>query len=315
MAGKVWVRFAFFLCYIIVLDCALSNVSEPLSSAETEREEAVDQISSPVDGKANETLMDSMDTSLNELSFADANQTISVVNVTETVTNNSELEISKENETKDDAVVNSTGLPKWFCKGLNDSQSNTSIYNRVVIVDSDELLRKINSSNDNESDSCAIVLFYTNYCPFSAKLAPLYNALGRVYGNLPVLAIDAHKQHSLNTRFGIVAVPTILLFHSGKPVLKFNYSVTLDDLRDFVKNNTGVEGNYSIQVSEVDYLGPLQSKPVEERDYYLLFSVLFLLTFGVIMFSKSSYRHLAWEKIQAVQWRRIFRWCSREKQD
>lgn len=224
MAGKVCVHFAFFLCYIIVLDCALSSVSEPLSSAETERgknvkkvkilreynfiqnfsislyaEEAVDQISSPVDGKANETLMDSMDTSLNEISFADANQTIPVVNVTETVTNNSELEISKENETKDDAVVNSTALPKWFCKGLNDSQSNTSIYNRVVIVNSDELLRKINSSNDNESDSCAIVLFYTNYCPFSAKLAPLYNALGRVYGNLPVLAIDAHKQHRYTT--------------------------------------------------------------------------------------------------------------------
>lgn len=44
---------------------------------------------------------------------------------------------------------------------------------------------------------------------------------------------------SLNTRFGVVAVPTILLFHSGKPVLKFNNSITLDDLRMFVKNNTG----------------------------------------------------------------------------
>lgn len=139
--------------------------------------------------------MDSMDTSLKELSFADANQTISVVNSTETVTNNSEWETLKENETKDDAIVNSTGLPKWFCKGLNGSQSNTSIYNRVVIVNSDELLRQINSSNDNETDSCAIVLFYTNYCPFSAKLAPLYNALGRVYDNLPVLAIDAYRQH------------------------------------------------------------------------------------------------------------------------
>lgn len=235
MAGKVCVHFGFFLCsiYIIVLDCAHSNVSEPLSSAETERgknvqkviqilreyrsdsphfiqnffslyaEEAVDQISSPVDGEANETLMDSMDTSLNELSFADANQTISVVNLTETLTNKSELEIAKENETQDDAVVNSTALPKWFCKGLNDSQSNTSIYNRVVIVTSDELLRKINSSNDNESDSCAIVLFYTSYCPFSAKLAPLYNALGRVYGNLPVLAIDAHKQHRYTNLGGI----------------------------------------------------------------------------------------------------------------
>ena len=44
---------------------------------------------------------------------------------------------------------------------------------------------------------------------------------------------------SLNTRFGVVAVPTILLFHSGKPVLKFNNTVTLDDLRNFVKNSTG----------------------------------------------------------------------------
>ena len=45
---------------------------------------------------------------------------------------------------------------------------------------------------------------------------------------------------SLNTRFGVVAVPTILLFHSGKPVLKFNNSISLDDVRNFIKNNTGM---------------------------------------------------------------------------
>lgn len=49
---------------------------------------------------------------------------------------------------------------------------------------------------------------------------------------------------SLNTRFGVVAVPTILLFHSGKPVLKFNNSITLDDLRMFVKNNTGNKSSF-----------------------------------------------------------------------
>ena len=45
---------------------------------------------------------------------------------------------------------------------------------------------------------------------------------------------------SLNTRFGVVAVPTVLLFHSGKPVLKFNNSFSFDDLKEFVKNNTGM---------------------------------------------------------------------------
>ena len=35
-------------------------------------------------------------------------------------------------------------------------------------------------------------------------------------------------------------MPTILLFHTGKPVLKFNSSVSLDDMRTFIKNNTGM---------------------------------------------------------------------------
>ena len=80
-------------------------------------------------------------------------------------------------------------------------------------------------------------------------------------------------------------------------------------------SNAGVEGNYSVHVSEEDYKGPLRSKPVEDKDYYLLFSVLFLVAFGVIMFSKSSYRQLVFERIQTVQWRWIFQWFNREKQD
>ena len=66
---------------------------------------------------------------------------------------------------------------------------------KVVIVNSEELLKLINATTDNETDSCAVALFFTQYCPFCAKLAPLYNALGRVYNSLPILAIDAYKQH------------------------------------------------------------------------------------------------------------------------
>ncbi|PFX14933.1 Thioredoxin domain-containing protein 15 [Stylophora pistillata] len=131
----------------------------------------------------------------------------------------------------------------------------------------------------------------------------------------PKWFLDAHKQHSLNTRFGVVAVPTILLFHSGKPVLKFNNSITLEDLRMFVKNNTGIEGNFSVEISEQDYIGPLINKPTEETDYYLIFSSLFLLIFGAFMFAKSSYQELLWNRIQAIPWRSFVQWFRRDKQD
>lgn len=267
----------------------------------------VEESSAPVD--INNTMLEEAIQTMNKTTIADVN------NGTISEENSSQIENASEVVNTTNSTSASSELPKYFCKGRNNSLGNGSVEQRVVIVKADELMQWINTTEDNETDSCAVVLFYTEYCPFCAKLAPLYNALGRVYNNLPVLAVDAYKQHSLNTRFGIVAVPTILLFHTGKPVLKFNSSVSLDDMRTFIKNNTGVEGNFTLQISEEDYLGPLRNKPVDETDYYLLLSVLFLLTFGVFMFGKSSYRQLLLDRIQAINWQRFFHWFSREKQE
>ena len=141
-----------------------------------------------VPAEVNETIVEesNVNATLNETDISDLNGTIS---------NASQV----ENSTKETLAVNSTstnsGLPKWFCKGRNNSQSNETLQQTVVIVNSEELLTLINATTDNETDSFAVVLFFTQYCPFCAKLAPMYNALGRVYNNLPILAIDAHKQH------------------------------------------------------------------------------------------------------------------------
>ena len=135
------------------------------------------------------------------LEASNANATLNetgILGLNGTVSNTSQVENSTKTKLNDE-TVNSTsansGLPKWFCKGRNNSQSNETLQQKVVIVNSEELLKLINATTDNETDSCAVVLFFTQYCPFCAKLAPLYNALGRVYNNLPILAIDAYKQH------------------------------------------------------------------------------------------------------------------------
>ena len=160
-----------------------------LTSDAVESSDAIEEENAP--SEVNDTALEvsNADATLNETDILDLNGTIS---------NSSQVENSTTNKL-DDKTVNSTtansGLPKWFCRGRNNSQSNETLPQNVVIVNSEELLTLINATTDNETDTCAVVLFFTQYCPFCAKLAPMYNALGRVYNNLPILAIDAHKQH------------------------------------------------------------------------------------------------------------------------
>ena len=149
-----------------------------------------------------------METTTNGTIVETANESANGTSVLDVIGTISDLTSSQIVNTTDDNVINSTsasnGLPKWFCKGRNNSHNNDSVDQRVIIVKADELLWRINSTRDNETDSCAVVLFYTQYCPFCAKLAPLYNALGRVYNNLPILAVDAYKQHRYSTKQGDV---------------------------------------------------------------------------------------------------------------
>lgn len=72
-----------------------------------------------------------------------------------------------------------------------------------------------NSTKRSEPGNCALVLFYTKSCPISAGVAPHFNAVSRQFPDLQIGAIDALRFHGLNTDFGIVGLPTIMLFHQG----------------------------------------------------------------------------------------------------
>lgn len=91
--------------------------------------------------------------------------------------------------------------------------------------------------------NCTLVMFYTTWCPFSAKAAPHYNALPRAYPPLTVVAIDVQKYKTVNTFFGILGVPTVALFHNGRLIAKFNESqFTLNKFAEFVEYFTGKVG-------------------------------------------------------------------------
>ncbi|XP_014833257.1 PREDICTED: thioredoxin domain-containing protein 15 [Poecilia mexicana] len=158
---------------------------------------------------------------------------------------------------------NITGLESFTVQVLNASQ---------------DLMDFLNAN----STECSVVLFFTAWCQFSAKLAPHFNALPRVFPSMHFLALDASQHSSLSTRFGTVAVPNILLFQGAKPMARFNHTDrTLEMLTSFITNQTGFEAGPNRDVTEGDRKGPLSSIPVRGIDWLLVFSILFITAFIV----------------------------------
>ncbi|NXX96291.1 TXD15 protein, partial [Centropus bengalensis] len=146
--------------------------------------------------------------------------------------------------------------------------------------------------NPNSSD-CTLVLFYTPWCRFSARLAPHFNSLPRAFPALRFLALDASQHSSLSTRFGTVAVPNILLFQGAKPMARFNHTErTLETLKDFIFNQTGIEAKGDVTVTEADWEGPLPSVLTKGIDWLLLFSLLFLASF--VMYATIRTESIRW---------------------
>lgn len=152
------------------------------------------------------------------------------------------------------------------------------------------LAEEFNSSISNRSQSatCSLTLFFASWCDFSATAAPHYNALARVFPQLKMYAVDSSMHHSLNTQYGVMAVPTLLVFHNSRPLYKYNYTeYSLASFTQFVSLLTGLEPQNVTEPSSEDWEGPVPSVAVKPLNYYLLLALLFTLLCGFREFSKS----------------------------
>lgn len=146
--------------------------------------------------------------------------------------------------------------------------------------------------NPNSSE-CTLVLFFTPWCRFSAALAPHFNSLPRAFPVLHFLALDASQHSSLSTRFGTVAVPNILLFQGAKPMARFNHTErTLDTLKSFIFNQSGIEPKPDVVVTDADYDGPLSNVPLGGIDWLLAFSLLYVTVF--IIYATMQAESIRW---------------------
>lgn len=138
--------------------------------------------------------------------------------------------------------------------------------------------------------NCSLTFFYASWCEFSAAAAPHYNALARFFPRMRMFAVDSATNHIINAQYGVISVPTLLVFHNGRPMYRFNHSeYSLAKYKEFVVHLTAVEPeNVSMQLTLEDYQGPVPTVAVKGFNYNLLVAALFILACGLVDLSRTS---------------------------
>lgn len=148
--------------------------------------------------------------------------------------------------------------------------------NRLIVVNGTALLQELtptaNKTNSTAGD-CVVVTFYSPYCNFCARTAPFVNALPSAFPGLKFYAVDVIQSSQINMRYGLVAVPSILLFHNGRAVAKFNdSSPSIEGLTGFIARHTGVTPDRPLAP---DSSGPMSDVPLEFIDWVLVSAWVF----------------------------------------
>ncbi|KAK6750384.1 hypothetical protein RB195_002390 [Necator americanus] len=198
----------------------------------------------------------------------------------------------------DDPIMDPYGLFKYRCQTVypNDDKLFT-----VDIVNASTLLRMLQHTDPYKRTWCMITLFYSPTCPFSARLAPHFNALPQMYnGSIKFIAFDATEFTKLNSRYGVSGTPTVMLWVSGAAVARME-DRTLNDmgLMSFIFDWTDVTPLFGTARSAES---PLHIEYDDRPDVFYL-SLSLLVAFAVVIY---CLRDRICENTRVLRDRRIF---------
>ncbi len=94
-------------------------------------------------------------------------------------------------------------------------------------------LTQENFQEEINGQSPVIVDFWASWCGPCRMLSPLIDALSEEYeGKITVGKVNVDEQNALAAQFGIVSIPTVIIFKDGKEEKRMIGVHDADDYRD-----------------------------------------------------------------------------------
>lgn len=96
-----------------------------------------------------------------------------------------------------------------------------------------------NESNfsDYISDGKVLVDFFANWCGPCKMLSPILEELSEERSEFKIIKINVDECESLARQFGVMSIPTLILFKDGKEIDKKVGFMSKDDLSEWINNN------------------------------------------------------------------------------
>ncbi|XGW27772.1 hypothetical protein V3C99_007949 [Haemonchus contortus] len=179
----------------------------------------------------------------------------------------------------DDPIMDPYGLFRYRCQTVYPYDEKLST---IEVLNASTLLEMLHHTDVYKRTWCMVTLFYSPTCPFSARVAPYFNALPQLYNNtIKFAAFDATEFTKLNTRYGVSGTPTIMLWVSGAAVARMeDRSLNDNGLMSFIYDWTDVTPIFG---APRRLEGPLHIEYDDRPDvFYLTLSLL--VVYAVIIY-------------------------------
>lgn len=98
------------------------------------------------------------------------------------------------------------------------------------------IINNLEKINFDETISSGVVLldFYASWCGPCKMLAPELEALSKKMESLTIVKIDVDKYGDLARRYGVMTIPTLVLYKDGKELKKLIGYMPLNDIEEWI---------------------------------------------------------------------------------
>lgn len=98
------------------------------------------------------------------------------------------------------------------------------------------IISNLEKINFDETISKGVVLldFYASWCGPCKMLAPELEALCKKMEDLTIIKIDVDKYGDLARKYGVMTIPTLVLYKDGKELKKLIGYMPLNDIEEWI---------------------------------------------------------------------------------
>ena len=101
------------------------------------------------------------------------------------------------------------------------------------------MIKQVNSNEFNEEIKSGVVFvdFFATWCGPCKMLSPIVDEVSNEIEDVKYLKVDVDEASDIASTYGIMSIPTLIIFKDGNVINKHTGMLSKSDLIDFINSN------------------------------------------------------------------------------